>query len=81
MKWFTPKYRIKKVTDGNKSIRYYPQVKRWYGWAYIKCLDHTFNKIPIVRYYIADAEDDIKREHEWWLAHQIEEIEYINVEV
>ncbi len=81
MKWFTPKYRIKKVTDGNESIRYYPQVKRWYGWVYIKTLDHTFNEIPIVREYIADAEDDIKREHEWWLAHQIKKIEYINVKV
>ena len=75
------KYRIKKVTDGNEDVRYYPQVKRWYGWTNIKCLDHDFNRVPIVRYYIADAEDDIEREHEWWLAHQIKKIEYINVEV
>lgn len=75
------KYRIKKVTDYNESIRYYPQVKRWYGWTSIKTLDHNFMEIPIVREYIADAEDDIKREYEWWLTNQIKEIEYINVKV
>lgn len=81
MKWYTPKYRIKKTIDGNENVLYYPQVKRWYGWVYIKCLDHAFNEIPIARKYSADAENDIKREHEWWLAHQIKKIEYIYVEV
>lgn len=75
------KYRIKKVTDGNGSVLYYPQVKRWYGWVYIKTFDRAFNEITIAREYSADAEIDIKREHEWWLAHQIKKIEYINVEV
>lgn len=81
MKWFTPKYRIKKVTDGNENVFYYPQVKKWYGWTSIKKLDHSFNFIPIVRGYSADAELDIKNEHILWLSRQIKKIEYISVEI
>jgi hypothetical protein len=28
------KYRIKVVTKVNEPTRYYPQVKKWYGWCY-----------------------------------------------
>lgn len=81
MKWFTPKYRIKIVTDGNGNITYYPQRKTWYGWINFAEYSHCFNKFPKKCSYPADAESYIRDYHHWWLSQQIKKIEYIGIEI
>ena len=81
MKWFTPKYRIKIVTDGNDRITYYPQKRTWCGWRNFAEYNHCFNKFPKKCSYIADAENCIKEDYHWWLSQQIKKIEYKNIEI
>lgn len=81
MKWFTPKYRVKIVTDGNDHITYYPQKKTWCGWRNFAEYSHCFNKFPKKCSYIADAENYIKEDYHWWLSQQVKKVEYRNIDI
>lgn len=81
MKWFTPKYRIKIVTDGNDKITYYPQKRTWYGWRNFTEYSNCFNKFPKKCSYIADVEKCIKEDYHLWLSQQTKKVEYKNIDI
>lgn len=81
MKWFTPKYRIKIVTDGNDNITYYPQRKTWHGWVNFSEYGYYFNKFPKKCSYIADAEEVIKSDYHWRLSQKIKKVEYKEIKL